>query len=136
MIREGGCLCGAVRFKCEGEPVNVRICHCRNCQKAMGSPFFARALFDQKAIAVEGSTARYASSEALDRVFAMPAARGCLPGEGNPAVAGVALAAFDDRNAFAPTEHIWVSEKMDWVMLYDGLPQHLEGILPEMGVVA
>jgi hypothetical protein len=44
-------------------------------------------------------------------------------------MAGVALAAFDDRNAFAPTEHIWVSEKMYWLKLDDGLPQY-SGTVP------
>jgi hypothetical protein len=124
MIREGGCLCGAVRFKAEGEPINVRICHCRNCQKSMGSPFFARALFAQSALSVHGKTARYASSDALDRVYCKKCGARLFAWRKSPAVAGVALAAFDDRNAFAPTEHIWVSEKMDWVKLDDGLPQY------------
>ena len=129
MTREGGCLCGAVRFKAEGEPVNVRICHCRNCQKAMGSPFFARALFDQRSLTIEGGTARYASSEALDRVFCKTCGTRLFAWRKNPAVAGVALAAFDDLNAFAPTEHIWVAEKIDWVKLDDGLPQY-PGTIP------
>jgi hypothetical protein len=124
MIREGGCLCGAVRFKAEGEPINVRICHCRNCQKSTGSPFFARALFAQSALSVHGETARYASSDALDRVFCKNCGARLFAWRKSPAVAGVALAAFDDRNAFAPTEHIWVSEKMDWVKLDDGLRQY------------
>jgi hypothetical protein len=129
MIREGGCLCGAVRFKAEGEPINVRICHCRNCQKAMGSPFFARALFPQNVLKVEGETARYASSERLDRVFCKACGTRLFAWRKNGTAAGVALAVFDDRNAFAPSEHIWVSEKMDWVRLDDGLPQFAEGIL-------
>jgi hypothetical protein len=121
MIREGGCLCGAVRFKAEGEPINVRICHCRNCQK---SPFYARALFDQKALTVSGDTASYASSETLDRVFCRACGTRLFSWRSNGSAAGVALAVFDDRNAFAPTEHIWVAEKMDWVRLDDGLPQY------------
>jgi hypothetical protein len=129
MIREGGCLCGAVRFRCGGEPINVRVCHCRNCQKAMGSPFFARALFPQSALTVEGETARYASSETLDRVFCKACGTRLFAWRRNGTAAGVALAVFDDRNAFAPTEHIWVAEKMDWVKLDDGLPQY-KGTVP------
>jgi hypothetical protein len=128
MTREGGCLCGAVRFKAEGEPLNVRICHCRLCQKAMGSPFFARALFDQGALTVQGDTARYASSEALDRVFCKACGTRLFSWRKNGTVAGVALAAFDDRNAFAPAEHTWVQEKMDWVKLDDGLAQYPEAV--------
>ena len=124
MIREGGCLCGAVRFRCEGEPINVRTCHCRNCQKAMGSPFFARALFPQTALSVEGETDRYPSSPTLERVFCKTCGTRLFAWRSNGTAAGVALATFDDRNAFAPTEHIWVAEKMDWVKLDDGLPQY------------
>jgi hypothetical protein len=126
MIRQGGCLCGAVRFKARGEPINVRVCHCRNCQKAMGSPFFARALFAQEALTVEGDTARYASSKATDRVFCKICGTRLFSWRTNGTAAGIALATFDDRNAFTPTEHIWVSEKIDWVKLDDGLPHYPE----------
>ena len=126
MIREGGCLCGAVRLKVRGEPINVRVCHCRNCQKAMGSPFFARALFPQDALTIEGDSARYPSSNAIDRVFCKTCGTRLLSWRTNGTAAGVALATFDDRNAFVPTEHIWVKEKMNWVKLDDGLPQYAE----------
>jgi len=127
-IRQGGCLCGAVRFKTEGEPVNVRICHCRTCQKAMGSPFYARALFPQSALTITGETEHYASSETIDRVFCKICGTRLFSRRRNGTATGVALATFDDRNAFAPTEHIWVSEKIDWVRIDDGLPQYQETV--------
>jgi hypothetical protein len=128
IVREGGCLCGAVRFKARGEPMNVRICHCRNCQKAMGSPFYARALFGQDKLTIEGPTASYASSATIGRVFCKACGTRLFSWRSNGTAAGVALAVFDDRHAFAPTEHIWVSEKMDWMRLDDGLPQYPETI--------
>ena len=129
-VREGGCLCGAVRFKAEGEPVNVRICHCRNCQKAMGSPFYARALFVPGALRVEGETGRYPTSAGLHREFCKACGTRLFSRRTNGTAVGVALAVFDDRHAFAPTEHIWVSAKMNWVRLEDGLPQYQEGPPP------
>jgi len=128
MTHEGGCLCGAVRFRCEGEPLNVRICHCRNCQKAMGSPYYARALFPQTALTVEGETSFYPSSPRLERVFCRRCGTRLFSRRTDGTVVGVALAGFDDRNAFAPTEHIWLSEKMAWVRIDDGLKQYQESI--------
>jgi hypothetical protein len=128
MIHEGGCLCGAVRFKAEGEPINVRICHCRLCQKSMGGPFFARALFDQKALTLEGPTGRFPSSERLERIFCRQCGTRLGTWRTNGTAAGIALALFDDRNTFSPTEHIWVSEKIDWVKVADDLPTFPEGV--------
>ena len=96
----------------------------------MGSPFYARALFDQKALAIEGETASYASSQRLDRVFCPRCGTRLFSRRKDGTMAGVALAVFDDRHAFAPTEHIWVSEKMTWVTLEDGLPQYPEHAVP------
>ncbi|SDP32783.1 GFA family protein [Afipia sp. GAS231] len=128
-VREGGCLCGAVRFRTDGEPVNVRICHCRTCQKAMGSPFYARALFEPRALTIEGETAFYPSSAAVERVFCKACGTRLFSRRTNGTAVGVALATFDDRNAFAPTEHIWVSEKIAWVRIDDGLRQYQETAL-------
>ena len=39
MTREGGCQCGRVRYRIEGEPVILGICHCSECQRQSGSAF-------------------------------------------------------------------------------------------------
>ena len=36
---EGGCLCGAVRYRCSTEPDRVYFCHCSNCRKVSGTAF-------------------------------------------------------------------------------------------------
>ena len=35
----GSCLCGAVRYESEAEPLMTAICHCDNCQRQSGSAF-------------------------------------------------------------------------------------------------
>ncbi|MGE3249787.1 MAG: GFA family protein [Hyphomonadaceae bacterium] len=36
MTMEGGCYCGALRFKAEGQPTLRAQCHCRECQYLTG----------------------------------------------------------------------------------------------------
>src|SRR5215510_4284866 len=42
---EGGCLCGALRYETEGDPVRVTICHCRFCQRATGAGHMIEPIF-------------------------------------------------------------------------------------------
>lgn len=124
---EGGCQCGQVRWRADAEPINVRLCHCRLCQRATGGPYFARALFDDLDVTRTGKTTRWASSPRLHRlscarcgtpVFAEP--------QDGPWIA-VALTTLDDPLALLPGSHIWVSAKLPWVAVEDGLPQFPEG---------
>jgi hypothetical protein len=127
LVHEGGCLCGQVRFEARGAPANVRICHCRLCQKSMGSPFFARAIFALDRITVTGRTARYASSAKLQRVFCPTCGSRLMAERPEMNRAGIALALFDDPGALPPPEcHFWTSSKAPWLTLNDGLPQYPE----------
>jgi hypothetical protein len=35
----GGCACCAIRYECNGEPLTMFHCHCRDCQRATGAPY-------------------------------------------------------------------------------------------------
>jgi hypothetical protein len=51
-LREGGCLCGAVRYRVVGEPLAAGVCHCNFCKRGTGSAFRAGAYFDDAAITI------------------------------------------------------------------------------------
>ena len=38
---EGGCLCGAIRYRVAGEPIATTLCHCADCQTFAGGPYRA-----------------------------------------------------------------------------------------------
>jgi hypothetical protein len=38
-VFQGGCQCGSVRYRYEGEVLNIFACHCMECQKQSGSAF-------------------------------------------------------------------------------------------------
>ena len=122
-IVRGGCACGAVRFEARGAPENVRCCHCAKCQKAMGGPFFARALFGRDQVTMTGDVGRYATSPLLDRLFCVVCGTRVGAERSEPRRIALSLAAFDDPAAFAPGSHMFTAFMAPWLKLDDGLPQ-------------
>jgi hypothetical protein len=125
---EGGCLCGQVRWRAAAEPLNVRVCHCRNCQRATGGPFFARAVFPEAGFERSGETTCWPSSPRVNRLSCARCGTPMFSAPNDPpARIGVALASFDDPDALTPQMHIWVDRKRAWTRIDDGLPQYPRG---------
>ena len=51
-VHEGGCACGAVRYRALGQPVIAQVCHCRFCQRRTGSAFAVLAVFKDGDVAI------------------------------------------------------------------------------------
>jgi hypothetical protein len=54
----GGCLCGAVRYRSQAEPVMQVICHCKTCQKNSGSAFSMNVAVPQDTLELDGDEPR------------------------------------------------------------------------------
>ena len=57
----GGCLCGAVRYEAEGEPLYTGHCYCADCRKASGSGFIPFMGFASTAVRFSGATRQFRS---------------------------------------------------------------------------
>ncbi len=124
----GGCLCGSVRYVATGEPINVRACHCRLCQRAIGAPFNARALYRSENVTIEGTVARYASSADLVRGFCSRCGTTLFSERDSQGLVGLTLGSMDDPNECPPPSvHIWTGSRQDWLQLHDGFVQHSQG---------
>ncbi len=104
----GGCLCGAVRFRASGPPDRVGLCHCLDCRKHHGAPFFAAAVFPRAAVEVTGDPSQYRGRAFCGTcggsVFALSGAEIELH-----------LGALDMPSQFAPTYELWTCRRESWL---------------------
>lgn len=53
------CLCGAVRYRYEGEPTVIGLCRCGRCRRQSGSAFLIGVIFPRETVTIEGTLAAY-----------------------------------------------------------------------------
>ena len=46
LLDEGGCACGAVRYRLGSDPLFIHCCHCLNCQRQTGSAFVINLMIE------------------------------------------------------------------------------------------
>ncbi len=124
MEGNGGCLCGAVRYRVAGPPRSTSLCHCDSCRRATGAPSLAWAIFDEdKVEIVAGRLAVYASSPGVERGFCARCGTSLSYARANrPGLFDVTTASLDDAEAFPPAREIWLEEKLAWEAANPALP--------------
>ena len=122
--REGGCSCGAVRYRLTAEPMFTHCCHCLNCQRQTGSAFVINLLLEAdrvEMIAGEPQPVDVPRDDgSTQRIHRCPTCRVALwshyPGSG-PAIAFVRVGTLEEPGRLPPDIHIYVSSKLPWLVL-------------------
>jgi hypothetical protein len=125
--REGGCACGAVRYRLTSDPLFVHCCHCLNCQRQTGSAFVVNLLIEADRVELLAGDPQPVEVPRDDgsaqTIFRCPACRVAVFSEyGRPEVRFVRGGTLDDPREVSPDVHIYTRSKVNWVTLPDSVP--------------
>ncbi|HTD03858.1 GFA family protein [Undibacterium sp.] len=126
---EGGCTCGAIRYRLTSKPLFVHCCHCRWCQRETGASFALNAMIEADRVVL-----LLGQPEAVDtpsysgkgqKILRCPHCRVAV--WSNYAGAGEALrfvrvGTLDNPDALPPDIHIFTASRQPWVVLPADMP--------------
>lgn len=126
---EGGCLCGDVRYRIDGEPESSGTCQCRTCRKASAAAIVPWIHLKAENFTLHaGKPVEFNSSPSVIRTFC---GRCGTPitywHESYGRTIDVTTCSLDDPEEFPPIGHVWTSHRLSWLSIADDLPTFEEG---------
>lgn len=132
-IVTGGCLCGSIRYRCDGEIGAANYCHCQDCRRCTGSAFnigvrVAASGFRIVSGNPKGFTKAGDSGHELTRYF--------CPECGSPLYTSspchpdslyLKAGSLDDPSLVRPAHQNWMVSRVAWAAIAPGLPAHAKG---------
>jgi hypothetical protein len=136
---DGGCECGAVRYRLTSTPILVNCCHCRDCQRITGSAFAINAMIETDRIEIlagepvmssleregSGDTRAWRCGNCATLLYADHPMFG-------DAMRFVRVGTLDRAELLPPDAHFFVRSKHPWITIPDGVPAF--EALPEDGM--
>ena len=118
---EGGCQCGAVRYRLTAPPLAVYTCHCRDCQRASGATGEMSMPIRRDTLEhLRGSLAAFDKTAASGRVVRMLRCAECGTKVWNEPLSAKHLiimkpGTLDDLSWATPVGSIWTDRAPPWV---------------------
>jgi hypothetical protein len=125
--REGGCACGAVRYRLTSDPLFIHCCHCLNCQRQTGSAFVINLLIETDRVELLAGDPQPVEVPRDDgssqTIFRCPTCQVAVFSQyTHPGVRFVRAGTLDQPSSVTPDVHIYTRSKLGWVTLPDSTP--------------
>ena len=118
---DGGCACGAVRYRLLEEPIGLHVCHCTDCQTVTGTAFVLSMPMRRRALELIQGQPRLV--EFTTRSGIQQRNRCCtdcstrLWSERETEYITFRPGTLDDTEWLTPVAHIWTSSAQPWVQI-------------------
>jgi hypothetical protein len=122
---DGGCICGAARWRLNARPLAINACHCNACKKMTGATNLLMILAHRAAFEhVQGDVQRFRRTAESGRQSDVVRCAVCgtrLWHEplSAPTLVFVAAGTLDDAGWVVPTSHIWIEKASPGVAMRD-----------------
>lgn len=111
----GGCLCGAIRYVIDGEPLETSVCHCVSCRRSAGADSVAWITVSRSNFhIVTGEPVLHASSPGVARGFCGACGTSLTYTREGEDWIDATLGSLDDPNATQPRAEVWLEERIGW----------------------
>jgi hypothetical protein len=115
-----------VRYRVEGEPVALAVCHCGECQRQSGSAFGMSLVVRKESFELLAGTLRRFTRSAdsgrrLDCFFCPDCGNRIYHEREGAGTVNLKAGTLDDRSWLAPSVHVWTARKQPWVRIEEGV---------------
>ena len=123
---DGGCFCGAVRYRFASDPMFVHCCHCTDCQCQTGGAFAINAIIEADRVEILSGKPEPiempTSSGRPHDIYRCPQCQIAVWSDygRRKVMLFVRVATLDNRHAIVPDVHIFTRSKVPWVRLPNG----------------
>jgi hypothetical protein len=118
----GGCLCGAVRYVVDAEPIRQILCHCVDCQKHTGTAFLSGIAFPTNGVEVTGKLSKFTmpggqSGQPMHRWFCSSCGSPIMLGRDDTDRRLICAGTLDDKSQFKPETSLFCEQAPEWVVM-------------------
>ncbi|MEM6636975.1 MAG: GFA family protein [Pseudomonadota bacterium] len=121
-MHSGSCLCGAIRYTVNDQPIKASACHCGQCRKQSGH-VWASAQAPEASVAIAGQPRWYASSATARRGFCPTCGAFLFWQHNDEDMISFSLGSLDGPTGLHLEKHIFTVDKGDYYAISDGIPQ-------------